>query len=325
LPKPDSQNKIRFVVSDESNGLRLDKFLGLAPEIGTRSKAALLLETGSVWLNGKSAKASAKVSSGQIVEALLPPAVSSTLEPLHLELEIPYEDADCLVVNKPAGLVVHPAAGHAQDTLVNALIAQVKNLAMGFGEHRPGIVHRLDKDTSGLLAVAKTNSAQEILAAQFKAKTVDRHYWAIVYGEPKQKRGRIESKLARHPTQRKKFSSRPVGKIAITNYEVLQSASGLSLVRCRLETGRTHQIRVHLTELGHPIVGDLIYGSSRWASRLGKDLKTRVEAMNRIGLHAYELGFALPSNGERKKFVAAWPSDLQDLIKELGFSDVSRT
>lgn len=323
MPKADYSKTLECFVTETSSGQRLDKFLCEFPEIATRSKAALLIEKQAVTLNGKSVKASLKVASGQCFVVQIPEPESSTLDPLDLPLDVVYEDSDCLVVNKPAGLVVHPAAGHRQDTLVNVLIARIKDLAMGFGEHRPGIVHRLDRDTSGLLVAAKNNRAQEILASQFKARTVDRHYWALAHGEFKNRKGRIESTLGRHPTQRKKFATRPNGKRAVTHYEVLKTVGEVSLVRCRLETGRTHQIRVHLSELGHPLLGDMIYGSSRWTKRLGKPVRERVENLNRIGLHAYELGFAQPSTGERLRFLAGWPAELQSIVEKLGFSDVS--
>jgi 23S rRNA pseudouridine1911/1915/1917 synthase len=262
------------------------------------------------------------VQTGDSLEVAIPDAPKSALQPLDLRLEILFQDDDVAVINKPAGLVVHPAAGHAQDTLVNALIGQIKNLSMGFGEHRPGIVHRLDKDTSGLLVIAKNNQAQEFLAKQFKDKTVHRIYWALVYGEPAKRFKTIESLLARHPTNRKKFSSQEVGKRAVTHYKTLKTKSGVSLLQCQLETGRTHQIRVHLSELGHPIIGDHIYGSHRWLNRLNKSLQGQVESLNRIGLHACELGFTHPRTLEVMRFSTPWPSDLYDLVTELDMFDV---
>lgn len=319
----DSHSQLKLTVQDRATGLRLDKFLSDQAEIGSRSKAAKLIEMNLVSKNGSSLKASYRVQAGDRLLVQLPPPTPTDLQPLDLALDIAYQDSDCLVVNKPAGLVVHPAAGHAQDTLVNALVGQVKELSMGFGEHRPGIVHRLDKATSGLLVVAKNDFAHEKLAQQFKHKTVLRHYWALVYGEPKSKKKTIESLLGRHPTQRKRFCSQKTGKRAVTHYEVLQSKSGISLLRCRLETGRTHQIRVHLSELGHAIVGDRLYGSTRPPQSLGKSLRANVEAWNRIGLHAYELGFTHPRRDEVLKFFASWPDDLKELINQLEFWDVS--
>jgi 23S rRNA pseudouridine1911/1915/1917 synthase len=314
---------LKIQVDDEAGGLRLDKFLSDRPEISSRSRAAKLIELNLVTKNGAPLKASYRVQASDEILVTLPPPEPTSLQPLELKLDIAYQDSDCVVVNKPAGLVVHPAAGHAQDTLVNALISQVGELSMGFGEQRPGIVHRLDKATSGLLVIAKNDAAHEKLAQQFKHKTVLRHYWALVYGEPKAKKKTIESMLGRHPTQRKKFCSRPEGKRAVTHYEVLKSKSGISLLRCRLETGRTHQIRVHLSELGHPIVGDRLYSSGRWPKGLGKGLREQIESWHRIGLHAYELGFQHPTREEFLKFFASWPEDLKELIQQLEFWDVS--
>jgi 23S rRNA pseudouridine1911/1915/1917 synthase len=318
-----SDSPLKLIVPAEATGLRLDKFLSDQSAVGSRSKAAKLIEMSYVTKNGLPLKASYRVQTGEELLVEIPPPPPSELQPLDMDLEIFFQDSDCLVVNKPAGLVVHPAAGHAQDTLVNALIAQVTELSMGFGEHRPGIVHRLDKDTSGLLVVAKNDFAHEKLAMQFKEKTVLRHYWALVYGEPKIKRKKIESNLARHPVHRKKFSSQAKGKRAVTHYEVLKSKGGISLLRCRLETGRTHQIRVHLSELGHPIVGDRLYGSSRPLQSLGKVVRGNVENWNRIGLHAYELGFQHPRRDQFLKFFAGWPESLKDIIDHLEFWDVS--
>jgi len=323
LSKSEPLTELTIVVPESATGTRLDKFLSEHAEIGTRSKAAKLVEMNLVTKGKATLKASYRVQAGEEIFVRLPPPAPTGLQPLELKLDIAYQDSDCLVVNKPAGLVVHPAAGHAQDTLVNALVAQVGELSMGFGEHRPGIVHRLDKDTSGLLAIAKNDIAHEKLAQQFKNKTVLRHYWALVYGEPKAKKKTIESLLGRHPVHRKKFCSRDEGKRAVTHYEVLKSRAGISLVRCRLETGRTHQIRVHMSELGHPIVGDRLYGSSRPLQSLSKALRANVESWNRIGLHAYELGFTHPKRDEFLKFFASWPDDLKELIDHLEFWDVS--
>ncbi len=279
--------------------VRVDKFLSGVPEIGSRSKAARLIDLALVKKDGQPVKASYRVQAEDNIEIELPEAEPTALQPMKMPLEIVFEDDDCLVINKPAGLVVHPAAGHAQDTLVNALIGQINNLSMGFGERRPGIVHRLDKDTSGLLVIAKNDRAHELLARQFKQRTVRRFYWALVFGEPKAKTKTFESMLARHPAQRKKFCSSLIGKRAVTHYETLKSKAGISLLRCRLETGRTHQIRVHLSEAGHPIIGDRLYGSPRPLQSLGKRLKSSIEDLHRIGLHACELGFthsAVPEN-----------------------------
>jgi 23S rRNA pseudouridine1911/1915/1917 synthase len=324
LSKPEISRKLEVLISDDRSGLRLDRYLADHPEIGTRSKAARLIDLGLVTAGGRTLKSSYRVQPGDRLTVEIPRAEPTDLQPLHLPLQIVFEDDDCLVINKPAGLVVHPAAGHAQDTLVNALVGQIARLTKGFGEQRPGIVHRLDKDTSGLLVIAKNDTAHEALAQQFRKKTVHRIYWAMVFGKPRTAKKIIESNLGRHPTQRKKFSSRAEGKRAVTHYELLRSAQGISLLRCRLETGRTHQIRVHLSELGHAVIGDRIYSSSRALQPLGKVLRTNITALERIGLHACELGFLHPRTGEFKKFFMPWPEDLQTIVQQVGFVDVSK-
>lgn len=240
------------------------------------------------------------------------------LAPFALSLDIVYEDSDLIVINKPSGLVVHPAAGHHNDTLVNALLHYTKDLARGLTSGRPGIVHRIDKETSGLLVVAKNDATLTGLAAQFKNKSVHRIYWAVVHGHLRNKSGTIKSYLRRHPTQRKKFASEkltpgqsPKGKLAITHYEVQQlHPSGFSLLHCTLETGRTHQIRVHLSEMGHPIVADPIYG-----------LKNRAKAKSspHLMLHAAELGFIHPRLKKEMKFTTPWPAETEPFLAELQF------
>ena len=318
---------ILTIAAIEESGVRADKVLSTHPEITSRTRAAKLIEEGRVrYTDGKPLKKpSEKIQPGFEITVDLP-EISDEQEivPLDLELDVVFEDADLLVVTKPSGLVVHPAAGHAQDTLVNALVGSVDDLAMGFGENRPGVVHRLDKDTSGLLVVAKNDKTQEGLAKQFKEKSVHRIYNAIIYGAPKQKSGKCESYLIRHPKDRKKYCSErfheestPKGKHAVTHYKVLKQFScGLSLIECRLETGRTHQIRVHLSELGHALIGDLVYGSERRTKNLkSTQLRGIINKLGRIGLHAMELGFIHPSTGEELKFSREWPDDMASVFE----------
>ncbi|MGE0763941.1 MAG: RluA family pseudouridine synthase [Bdellovibrionales bacterium] len=311
---------------DELSGLRLDKALATHPQINSRTRAAKLIETHGITKNGGTVKASQLTKAGETYRVQLPQPESSDLKPLDLKLDILHEDAEVIVVNKPAGLVVHPAAGHAQDTLVNALIHHTPDLAMGFGEQRPGIVHRLDKDTSGVLVVAKTDQAQTHLAAQFKARTIHRVYWAIAHGTPVKPQGTIESYLRRHPTDRKRFASeklrpgqKPSGKRALTHYALIKShLLGLSLLRVRLETGRTHQIRIHLSELGHPLIGDWLYGAKAQMTKVKSEtLRQVIQPMGRIGLHAAELGFVHPRTQQSLIFKAPWPDDLKDLLSLL--------
>jgi 23S rRNA pseudouridine1911/1915/1917 synthase len=306
---------------------RADKHLANHPEITSRTRAAKLIEQGAVcYSDGRPIKKpSEKLEPETEIHILLPkPQQTDELHPLDLELDFLYEDDDLLVVNKPAGLVVHPAAGHAQDTLVNALVAAVPNLSMGFGERRPGIVHRLDKDTSGLLVVAKNDKTQIGLVSQFKNKSVHRVYNAVVFGTPTSTCGACKSYLIRHPKDRKRFcseklheESKPKGKYAVTHYKLLKEYScGLSLVECRLETGRTHQIRVHMSELGHALIGDRIYGSEKRAKNLkSSKLRGLIAKLERVGLHAMELGFLHPTTGEQLMFRQDWPTDMQSIFE----------
>lgn len=303
-----------ITVPEQFDGERLDKFLGTLEFISSRSRAADLIDSGLVTSGGKILKASHRLSSGFQLQIQIPDPTPSQLQPLEGPLDILYEDQDLVVVNKPAGLVVHPAAGHAQDTLVNLLLFHVKKLSMGFAENRPGIVHRLDRDTSGVLVVAKNDRAHHSLAHQFRNKTAHRVYWAIVHGKPRLKASTVRSYLARHPQDRKKFASSGTnqGKFAVTHFKTLQTLpSGLTWVSCKLETGRTHQIRVHLSEEGHAIVGDPIYG-----------LKKKTKADERAGrllLHACELGFQHPITQENLFFRINWPEEVQSILSELGF------
>lgn len=313
---------IHLTIEDSVQNQRIDKVLSSVSAIGSRTQAQYLISRGAVLLKGKPIKASHITSLGETFEILIPIVSSEApLSGYDIPLEILFEDEDVLVVNKPAPLVVHPSHGHTDKTLVNALVFHAKNLSMGFAEKRPGIVHRLDKETSGLLVIAKNNFSQEFLAHQFKERSIKRKYLALVYGHFKSPQGRIETLLNRHPVQRKRFASHPTnGKVAITHFKVLgESIRGFSLVECQLETGRTHQIRVHLSEGGHPIVADSLYGSDGRAKSLKSGvLRKRIMEMDRICLHAKELGFVHPKTRETLFFEVDPPSDILDLKKELG-------
>jgi 23S rRNA pseudouridine1911/1915/1917 synthase len=321
---------LKIVIDDASAGQRLDKILASHPQIQSRTKAAVLCDGGLVTSNGKALKASAKLVAGQSLVITLPEPVAATdLKPLDLPLQLLYQDDDIVVVDKPAGLVVHPSYGHNQDTLVNVLLHHVGNLSMGFQENRPGIVHRLDKDTSGILVVAKNDVAHAFLAKQFREKTVHRVYEAAIWGSPKSSGGTARSHLRRHPTDRKRFASAPdgtvpKGKLAITHWRNIRTShSGFSLVECRLETGRTHQIRVHLSEMGHPIVGDALYGGVARAKNLKSvALRGAIANLNRIALHARELAFVHPRTGKMLSFVSPWPVPMPGLLESMGLVDV---
>ncbi len=267
-----------------------------------------LIKDGDVLVGGQAAKPSYRVAAGYTLVVRVPPPAPLAAPPApHIPLDIVYQDADLLVLNKPAGLVVHPAHGHTDDTLVNALLAHVPDLAGIGGVLRPGIVHRLDKDTSGLLLVAKHDQAQQALQDQFRTRAVDKVYLALVEGHLVPPRGRIDAPIGRDPRERQRMAVVPSGRPAQTEYRVLETLAETTLVEAHLLTGRTHQIRVHLASLGYPIVGDRVYGHRK--QRL---------ALDRQFLHAWRLAFNLPSTGERVHFTAPLPADLQRLLTELG-------
>lgn len=301
---------------------RLDKTLAETTGL-SRARIQALIGDGAVILNGAAASsASAKVSAGASFELSVPAVIEPEAKPQDIPLTIAFEDEHLVVVDKPAGLVVHPAAGNPDGTLVNALLHHCEGSLSGIGGvARPGIVHRIDKDTSGLLVVAKSDAAHEGLAAQFAAHSVHRRYLAITGGMPNPVEGTIEGRLGRSDANRKKMavleknSSR--GKHAVTHYKVINRLSHSALIECRLETGRTHQVRVHCASIGHALLGDPIYG------RAPKPLKP---LLNRLGfarqaLHAAELGFLHPISREFVSFSSELPKDMMELIDELGCSN----
>ena len=310
-----------FTITELHSGLRLDVVLSEHTHLGSRSRVSKLIKEKKILSADKPVKPSHRCEVGDVFQIPAPGDLETKdvgLKPFEIELDILFENEDVIVVNKPAGLVMHPAPGHEQDTLVNALIHHCKDLSMGTGEKRPGIVHRLDKDTSGVLGIAKNNATHEYIAKQFKERTTHRVYYAVVYGHPTFSEKTVESHFIRHPKDRKKYVSEkyhegaePKGKKAITHIEVINKLpSGLSVIKCQLETGRTHQIRIHCSDLGHAIVGDQVYGNSSRANSLDSvKLRKDIQAMKRVALHAAELGFELP-NSERLDFNKEWPSEL---------------
>ncbi|MBQ2384491.1 MAG: RluA family pseudouridine synthase [Oscillospiraceae bacterium] len=269
-------------------GERLDAFLARAvPEL-TRSAAQRLIEEGQVRRNGRPGKKNDKLSVGDAVEYTIPEPKETDIVPTQMDLKIVYEDEDLLVIDKPKGLVVHPAAGHQDDTLVNGLLYALGDDLSGInGELRPGIVHRIDKDTSGLLAVAKNDRAHTFLASQLKDHTMARTYEAIVCGSFREDSGTVDAPIGRHPSDRKKMTvTERNSKHAVTHWEVVRRYRGYTHIRCRLETGRTHQIRVHMAHIGHPILGDTVYGRKK--PELGQDSQV---------LHAGSLCFRHPKDG----------------------------
>ena len=303
---------------------RLDIFLSNCIENATRSKIQKLIEAHLVTVNGKFVKASYQVQPNDLIEAAHPvtPRPENT-EPEEIPLDIIYEDGFLLVVNKPAGMVAHPAYANYTGTLVNALLHHTQSLSKLNQPGRPGIVHRIDKDTSGLLVVAKDDFTHARLAYQFSKHNVEREYQAVCWGHFDKKNGKIEKNITRSKKDRKKFTtSESEGKHAITHYEVVQEFEFASLVKLNLETGRTHQIRVHLSSINHPVFGDPVYGGRQivYGSELPK-MKNRIqnlfEIMKRQALHAKTLGFIHPHSKEKMKFESNLPEDMRELISKL--------
>ena len=278
-----------LTAASEDRGVRLDSFLACrVPEL-TRSAAARLIETGRVTVAGRTAAKSCRLEGGELVEAELPDPEPTQALPQDIPLDVVYEDEDVIVVNKPAGLVVHPAPGHPDGTLVNALLHHCGSSLSGIGgELRPGIVHRIDRDTSGLIIAAKNDAAHQALSAQLQDHTLARTYEAVVVGNLREDRGTVDAPIGRHHTDRKKMAvTDRGGRAAVTHWEVLERFQGFTHVRCRLETGRTHQIRVHMAHLGHPICGDTVYGARK-----------PVPGLTGQCLHAVGLRFIHPRTGE---------------------------
>ena len=303
----------------DAAGLRLDRFLAArAPDL-SRTRLQSLIETGRVLVDGRLRKASHRLRAGEVVRVDVPPPVPLALVPEPIPLAIVHEDPALLVVDKPAGLVVHPGAGHATGTLVHALLAHCGPTLSGIGGvRRPGIVHRLDRGTSGLLVVAKTDRAHLALARQLKARTVERRYLALVHGAPPHAEGLIEAPIGRDPRDRLRMAVRPAGagRTAVTRYRVLERFARpvpLTALAVRLGTGRTHQIRVHLAFLGFPVVGDRTY-RRRGTPPLPPALAPRVAALGGLALHAAVLGFTHPETGERLSFEAPPPPAFQALL-----------
>ena len=290
------------------SGERLDAFLARSVENLSRSAAQKLIEEGAVTRNGKSPKKNDKLNIGDIIDYTIPEPKEVDIQATEMDLDIVYEDDDVLVINKPKGLVVHPAAGHQDDTLVNGLLYAMGDDLSGInGELRPGIVHRIDKDTSGLLAVAKNDFAHNMLASQLKDHTMHRVYELIVCGSFREDSGTVDAPIGRHPSDRKKMCvTQRNSKEAVTHWEVVARYRGYTHVRCKLETGRTHQIRVHMAHIGHPILGDIVYGHKK--PELGQDSQC---------LHAGTLCFRHPRDGRPVMVFAPLPEYFQKVLEKL--------
>lgn len=273
----------------------------------TRSFVRKLFDAGCITVNGKEVKASFRVKEGDEISLSLPPARELDVTAQDIPLDIVFEDADVLIINKPRGMVVHPAAGNEDSTLVNAIMHHCGDKLSGInGVLRPGIVHRIDKDTTGLLAVAKTNSAHLSLAEQLSSRTLSRTYYAIVHGNIKEDNLTVDAPIERHHTDRKKMAVSAGGRAAVTHITVLERYGKYTYIKCKLETGRTHQIRVHAKHLGHPILGDKTYGLKKEEFSLGGQL-----------LHAGEIGFIHPTSGERVSFSAPLPQDFSKTLEKI--------
>jgi 23S rRNA pseudouridine1911/1915/1917 synthase len=304
-----------LTVGPDSAGERLDRFLAAVLGTHSRSQIQRLIENGRVQVAGRTAKSNQAVKAGQVVTVEVPEPVAAAVEAENLPLGIIYEDRDLVVVDKPAGMVVHPAAGHAGGTLVNALLHHVRDLSGIGGEQRPGIVHRLDRGTSGLMVVAKHDVSHDELARQFHDREVEKEYVALVWGTVQAGR-RIDEPIGRDSADRKKMSARARrSRAAVTRIVGAEHfGRALTLARVAIHTGRTHQIRVHLSAIGHPVVGDSLYGGVR--RRIPGDLRV-IARLDRPFLHAARLAFTHPVDGRRLEFTSGLPEDLQRVIDDL--------
>ncbi len=324
LIEPGASDAHKILVAPADKRERLDRLLVKNLPTLSRSRLQGLITTGYLSIDGKTIDNPAfRVKPGQNLILEVPPAVAAEPEPQQIDLNIVFEDPYLIVIDKPSGMVVHPAPGNMDGTLVNALLGHCGDSLKGIGGvRRPGIVHRLDKDTSGLIVAAKTENVHKALTDLFAARDIERAYQALVWGVPSPEKGEIEGNIGRSPRNRKKMAVlRHGGKSALTRYQTLKSyvKGAVSLIECRLMTGRTHQIRVHLTEKGHPLLGDPVYGrvSEAKLQRLPPDTRDRVKNFNRQALHARILGFKHPVTAETLSFKSELPHDISDLISSL--------
>jgi len=312
-------NEYDHTVAQDVEPQRLDVYLGSVLHGETRATIQRLIEAGDVLVDDKQVRTSLKLKGGERIRITLPPPRPATPQAEAIPLTVLYEDHDLIVIDKPAGMAVHSGAGIESGTLVNALLAHCSDLSGIGGELRPGIVHRLDKGTSGVLVAAKNDRAHQGLAVQFEKHTVKRIYQALVYGSPPEDGGKIEGLIGRHPTERVRLSGKAKsGKHAVTRWRVRERYSRISLVELRLETGRTHQIRVHLTEAGFPLLGDPLYpDGGRFNNLTDMQLKKLIKELGRQALHARCLGFIHPVSGQYLEFTSEPPEDMARLIDYL--------
>jgi len=307
-----------FEVTEEQTGERLDKLLAALMSMQSRTLIQGLIENGDVLVNEKNAKSSYKVRLSDKISVDLPPPLPVELTAEAMPLEIVFEDDDLIVINKPAGLIVHPGAGVMGGTLANGLVAHFNQLSGKAGAIRPGIVHRIDKDTSGLIVVAKNDFTHQGLSEQFSGRTVYKKYAALVYGQLAKNDGVIDAPIGRDPHRRTHMAVRQAGgRPAISSYSAKEHYSEFSLLDVQIKTGRTHQIRVHLAYIKHPVVGDKTYGEGRTNSVKNIEVRRAITALNRQFLHAAEIGFTHPRTGQRLKFAASLPVELADFLRRL--------
>jgi 23S rRNA pseudouridine1911/1915/1917 synthase len=312
--KPDQNFSLTFSVTESETGERLDTFLAKHIEDWSRARLQRVIEDADVLVNGQVTKASYRLRTSDSVEVELPAPPPTTFAAENIPIEIVYEDEDLVVVNKPAGMVVHPAAGIESGTLANALAFHFEKLSLTGGATRPGIVHRLDKGTSGLLVVAKTEKAHEDLADQFRARAVFKSYVALVHGRTEQAHGVIDQPIARDPHNRTRMAVVRSGRPALSVYHVREYFERFTLIGVQLKTGRTHQIRVHLAWLKHPVIGDETYGSGRDKTVADPIIRSKIAHLNRQFLHAETLRFRHPQTKEELSFSAELPAELRALL-----------
>jgi 23S rRNA pseudouridine1911/1915/1917 synthase len=308
---------VRLVVPKEAAGLRLDRFLAASGHGWSRSQVARWIAEGHVTRNGRPSRPAQFLQPGDVIEVAPPPTTPSALIPQEMPLQILFEDEHLIAINKPAGLVIHPAAGNPDGTLVNALLAHCHDLSGVGGVERPGIVHRLDKNTSGVLIAAKNDAAHRALSLSFRWRTTDKRYLAVVYGIPKSDEGVVDAPIARHPTDRKRMAVVPGGRAARTLYWVRERFPGCALVECRLVTGRTHQVRVHMAHAGHALVGDPVYAGRQWRALEDAEFAALCRDFPRQALHAWRLTIAHPATGVPMTFEAPLPEDIEGLLTAL--------
>lgn len=312
-----SDTEYRFIVEPENVGDRLDVFVSDVMEELTRSRVQKLLEEEHLLVNGKTVKSGYKLRQGDEIFLTVPEPKILSAKPEKMDIPVVYEDDDIAIVNKPRGMVVHPSAGHEDGTMVNGLMYEFEGRLSGInGVLRPGIVHRIDKDTSGLLVVCKSDAAHNVMADKMKDHDIERIYHAVVHGNIKEDEGTVDAPIGRMDVDRKKMCVRPDGRRAVTHYRVLERLGQFTYVELKLETGRTHQIRVHMQHIGHPVLGDPVYGPKKELTAAGKRLESKDFWPGQI-LHAKVLGFIHPVTGEYKHFDSELPAYFQTVLEEL--------